>query len=56
MMPPRPYFGRPMPPFYNPSMFMPPPYPMQLPPTMPPVDKEPVKKIVKASLTTATSE
>lgn len=42
-MPPRPYFGRPMPPFFNPSMFMPPPFPSQLPPP----DKELLKKLSK---------
>lgn len=29
--PPRPFFGRPMPPYFNPSMYMPPSFPSQLP-------------------------
>ena len=54
-MPPRPYFGRPMPPFFNPNMFLPPAFPPQLPH----LEREPAKtlnKITPAQIPTKSVE
>ena len=50
MMPPRPFFGRPLPPFFNPNMFMPP----ALVPQLPHPEREPAKTFNKLPVTQTT--
>lgn len=48
-VPPRPFYGRPMPPYFHPAMYMPPGFPPQ-PPPIPGESAKPTNKILPAQI------